>query len=627
MEGSLRRPQVLDFLKPPVFNDDERTYQSLLMSALSWELIAIGVLCMVVAALVPLLTIRYVYDGAIVMALGVVSLILTQLGQGRLACWVNLCVSWVGLLVLCLVTGGVRSPAYASYLALVVVAGLLLGWRVGAVFTVLSILAGLIMAVAESRGVGYLGHSPHTPFTWWIAIGLTLLAVLLIQALAALTVARAQRSARYELAERLRAEETLRESERRFRELAELLPQGVYECDAAAQLTFANRLVPEILGYDKHELLGRSCLELIAGRDREAAEERVRDIMQGATTHGSEYELLRKDGSTLPVATYSSPIWREGKVVGFRGIVIDVSERRRAEEALRESEARFRTMVEMAPDAIFVTNQDGRLVEANEAACRSLGYTHDELLEKGVTDIVAEPYRERAARSARECRSQQEFFQSIHIAKDGGLVPVELNLRCITYGGRPATVAVVRDITERRRAEEEKWAFYRETILSVTDGKLEIADRERQASYLQSAELLVEVPGSSDVEPARHKLREYLATKGMAGDELDLFITAAGEAMTNAVRHAGGGRLLAGSSAREVWAAVSDAGPGIETLALPRVALLRGFSTGVSLGLGYTLMLDICDHILLSTGPDGTTVVLVRCLAERRDAPEAVAAA
>ena len=89
-----------------------------------------------------------------------------------------------------------------------------------------------------------------------------------------------------------------------------------------------------------------------------------------------------------------------------------------------------------------------------------------------------------------------------------------------------------------------------------------------------------------------------------------------GEAITNAIKHGVHGRIYMGKNNDSVWIAVSDMGHGIESLILPRAVLLRGFSTKPSMGLGYSIMLDVADHILLNTGPRGTTVVLIENLEE-----------
>jgi anti-sigma regulatory factor (Ser/Thr protein kinase) len=95
-----------------------------------------------------------------------------------------------------------------------------------------------------------------------------------------------------------------------------------------------------------------------------------------------------------------------------------------------------------------------------------------------------------------------------------------------------------------------------------------------------------------------------------------MFLASVGEAMTNALKHANGGEVFCGSSREELWVGIADTGPGISTLTIPSAMLRRGYSTKASLGMGFSIMLDASDRVLLSTGPEGTTVILFKRLGE-----------
>lgn len=138
------------------------------------------------------------------------------------------------------------------------------------------------------------------------------------------------------------------ESETRFRELADLLPEIVYEADDKGKLTFLNRVGFTSTGYSEKEMReGLSTFQMISPEDRERAVENVRRILAGEAYSPSEYAILRKDGSTFPVIIHSSATIHEGKAVGLKGIVVDITERKRMEEALLRSQ-RFATIGELA---------------------------------------------------------------------------------------------------------------------------------------------------------------------------------------------------------------------------------------------------------------------------------------
>ncbi len=162
-----------------------------------------------------------------------------------------------------------------------------------------------------------------------------------------------------------------------------------------------------------------------------------------------------------------------------------------------------------------------------------------------------------------------------------------------------------------RHAEETKKLFYRETIKSVTDGKLEVCDPFEVEPYLNSADMTRQISVPQDVSISRAAAKAYLIDKGGHLDRFDTFMLGVGEAITNALRHADGGELFCGTYEDGFWVAVRDHGPGIDSLILSKATLMRGFSTRPSLGLGYSVILDSADRVLLSTGPQGTVVVML----------------
>jgi PAS domain S-box-containing protein len=129
------------------------------------------------------------------------------------------------------------------------------------------------------------------------------------------------------------AERELQESERRFREIAELLPQVVFEADVAGRLDFVNQRAFDLFGYAPSDLEeGLNALQMIAPQDRERAAGNLEAVARGqAQEVGHEYQARRKDGSTFPVVVFSTPVRRGGRPCGLRGIIIDLSERQRAE--------------------------------------------------------------------------------------------------------------------------------------------------------------------------------------------------------------------------------------------------------------------------------------------------------
>ena len=147
--------------------------------------------------------------------------------------------------------------------------------------------------------------------------------------------------------------EKLRESEQRFRELAEMLPETVFEIDLGGQVTFVSRSAFAAFGYTPQDVeKGLIAFDLLAPEDRERALGNMAKVLKGDDIGLTEYTALTKGGERVPVLLHSSAIIRDGRSLGLRGFMINICERNRVELALRESEERNRRILETVPDWI-----------------------------------------------------------------------------------------------------------------------------------------------------------------------------------------------------------------------------------------------------------------------------------
>jgi PAS domain S-box-containing protein len=165
-----------------------------------------------------------------------------------------------------------------------------------------------------------------------------------------------------------------------------------------------------------------------------------------------EVEVYRKDGSTV-WAEMKMTFLRDpdGRPVGILGVTRDITERKQAEEALRESERRFRTLSEESFEAIAI-HKKGTILEANQALATMFGYELSEVIGMHVLDFVAPESRDAVLQSI--LSKSREPFEFTGLRKDGSTFPVEVCGRPIPYQGKMVTVAALRDITEHKRAEE-----------------------------------------------------------------------------------------------------------------------------------------------------------------------------
>ncbi|HNU45737.1 MAG TPA: PAS domain S-box protein [Phycisphaerae bacterium] len=191
-----------------------------------------------------------------------------------------------------------------------------------------------------------------------------------------------------DVTERKRAVDALRQSEERYRQLANLLPGVVYEMDEQGTLTFVNRQASELTGQPEEELrAGFSVLAALVPEDRERARRNLLRVLQGERTGAHEYTIQRCDGTLLPVLCQSAPILQGSRAVGIRGIMFDISERKRVERALAENEQRYRKMLAAVSSYYYqVKVRDRRAVstEHGEGCVAVTGYTP--------ADFRADPY-------------------------------------------------------------------------------------------------------------------------------------------------------------------------------------------------------------------------------------------
>jgi PAS domain S-box-containing protein len=158
---------------------------------------------------------------------------------------------------------------------------------------------------------------------------------------------------------RKETENKLKYSEKRYRELANLLPQTIYETDAAYNISYSNQAGFESFGYTPEDLQkGLNIFEIIIPEDREKAIHNILKVMKGEYSGGNEYTALRKDGTTFPINSYSSPIIRNGKLIGLRGIVVDISKLKEAHSALKQAHDKLEQRVRERTAKLAETNKN-----------------------------------------------------------------------------------------------------------------------------------------------------------------------------------------------------------------------------------------------------------------------------
>lgn len=249
--------------------------------------------------------------------------------------------------------------------------------------------------------------------------------------------------------ERQRTQEQLRQSEERFKVLAQEVVEGIVLSENG-RIIDANRSLTEMFGYDLGELVGKDAIVLTPPEHREMVRRRISD----EDTRPYESMGLKRDGTVFPIEIRPRHLPYSGRRIRVTS-VIDLTERKHQEEALRQSEALYRTVVEQAEENIFLVDaKSRRVLDANDALLRSLGYTDDELQEMTLYDIVA---HDQKSIDLNIGRIMEEGHRSLgerqYRRKDGSLADVEVNVSTVPYNGERAMCVVAHDVTQRKRAE------------------------------------------------------------------------------------------------------------------------------------------------------------------------------
>jgi two-component system, NtrC family, sensor kinase len=295
-----------------------------------------------------------------------------------------------------------------------------------------------------------------------------------------------------DITERRAADSALKTSVEQYRQLYDEAPFGYHEISVDGTIVSINRTECEMLGYTREELLGRPVFDLVAPEQREQARTAVREKMEGCRPlRPFERPFVTRDGRRLIVAIEERcRLDDQARVIGIRSTLQDITERKRTEAALVASERRNRALFEGIEDAVFVHDMQGRILDANPAACRRLGYTREELLRLNTRDVdapdTAAGYEDRLRRQVERGHLS---FEGRHKTKDDRIIPVDINTSTIVFENQRAVLAVIRDISERKALEETRRQFEDSQAEHARD--IEAKNREltrSEARYRQLAE-------------------------------------------------------------------------------------------------------------------------------------------
>ncbi len=344
----------------------------------------------------------------------------------------------------------------------------------------------------------------------------------------------------HDITERKKAEQALRESEAKSNALVKYAPTGIYELDyRTGRFLSVNDAMCQILGYTREELFVMGAMLLLDEKSRELFASRIKRQLAGEKIEESvEYRVRKKDGSVIDAILNVSFNPAGGDPNRALVVAYDITERKRGEEALRESEQRFRQLAAASFEGIGISD-GGVVIDANAQLAAMLGCDLDELIGRPVSDFIVP---ESLGLVMDHINSgSTEAYEHLSRRKDGSIFPTEAQGRTIPWKGRMARVTALRDITERKRAEEELRKAFNQMEIKVQERTAdlvranqelqgEMARRERAEAQMRQAQKLESI--GTLTGGIAHDFNNILQTIGINAD-LALFDLPGGSSVRN----------------------------------------------------------------------------------------------
>ena len=285
-----------------------------------------------------------------------------------------------------------------------------------------------------------------------------------------------------DITERKQADQALRESEEKFRSLAEQSPNMIF-INRGGKIVYVNNKCEEVMGYKREEFCSPDFdfRNLVVPESLELINDKFTRHLRGEEVHPYDYSILTKDGERIEAINASKLIHYEGQTA-ILGVVTDITERKKSEQALRESEERLKVLFESAPDAIYLIDSEGRFVDGNKAAEDLIGLEKSEVIGKSLAELGLLPAGQlsKAQTNLRKVAAGKLSGPNEYTLKrqDGSHISVEVRTFPVKIEGRLLTLGIARDITEHKRTEK-KLLEHQAKLKSLASRLSLVEERER----------------------------------------------------------------------------------------------------------------------------------------------------
>ncbi|MBY9018845.1 MAG: PAS domain S-box protein [Candidatus Lokiarchaeota archaeon] len=306
-----------------------------------------------------------------------------------------------------------------------------------------------------------------------------------------------------DISERKEAVQKLIDSEKKYKELANSLPEVIFEIDLKFKLVYTNAIASEIFGYSHDEFKkGLNVFDFILEQDKAEVIRNLSLIFKGKSIDPLIMQLKKRDGTIFYGSLNATPIYKGTTIIGMRSIIHDVTEMVKAEERIKESEEQFRTISEQSLMGISII-QEEKVNYVNKTLAHMLGYSIKEMLNWGQGEffktIHPEDKRkiiELATKNENQDDPNVQYYEARGIHRDGSTIWLEIYNKHIMFQNKPAFLVSYIDISERKKAKEE---------LRESEEKYRFLFKKSPSSML-----LIDTSGNiEDCNPALEKLIEY----------------------------------------------------------------------------------------------------------------------
>jgi len=261
-----------------------------------------------------------------------------------------------------------------------------------------------------------------------------------------------------------KSEDKNKQKLKEIKTLIDELPQAVYEIDKKGNFTFLNQTAMKIWGFTESELKnGLSSLQTLIPEDRPRAINNISKLLSGKKLEVNEYTTIKKNGTTFPILIYGNPKYKNGEIVGTRGVVVDISKLKNIEKTLLKSQQEFASLFKSSPEALIYIDEKSKILDINAQFTKLFGYTLEEIKGRNIDDGMIHPQKMIDEGKKLSINGLEGYinYETIRKRKDGTLFPVSISATPLKIDGQTkGEIGIYIDITERKQNEKVQQILY-----------------------------------------------------------------------------------------------------------------------------------------------------------------------